>query len=130
MADVIEIAKRIDDVVELLTKGVIRGSDICNIITKKYNVSERQVYNYIEKAKEEIQKSSSSFNTEELKDLAIYRYNFLFYKNIDMMDYREARQVQQALDKITGIEAAQKVEVTNNISGEELDNRIKQLINK
>jgi adenosine deaminase len=106
----LQVEKRIDDILTQITKGVICTKDLLKFIKSKYDLSEAQGRIDIAKAKEQLRGLFTDWEREEQKNLSIQRYNLLFNRNFTIQDYREARNVQQAIDKILGNEAPIKTE--------------------
>lgn len=110
----LEYEKRIEDVIGQITKGVVRTKDLIHFITQKYTLSSEQSKKDVAEAKKRLAGISTEWEKIEMKGLAIQRYNYLFLKNINAHDFREARQVQSQLDKITGVESTEiKIDLPN-----------------
>lgn len=109
-----EILLRVSTVVEMLMKGQER-QDIIQYCAKKWNINERQADVYIKKAKERIKRNKDA-DLDYHISLSIMRYQDLYKRNFNIQDYRECRQVQGDLAKLLGIEAAQKINVSGELS--------------
>jgi len=107
-----EIELRIQTVIEWILQG-ITYNEIVRYSASKWNIASRQVDNYIKTAKEEI-KSCSDLEKEEQITLAIARYNDLYRKNYSIKDYKECRGVQDSLNKMLGLNEAEKLDLTDN----------------
>lgn len=106
----LEVEMRIEDIMNQMTRGVVATRDLLQFITDKYSIGVDQAAKDIAKAKKNLRGLFSDWEKEEQKNLAIRRYNLLFNKNFTIQDYREARNVQQQLDKILGNEEPTKSE--------------------
>lgn len=105
--DVIPVPElTIDTIAEMLIKGCSR-SDIIRHSEQAWNVTEEQTDLYIARALAKI-KETNVMDIEDSVELAIARYNDLYKKNYQIQDYRECRAVQEILNKLIKIAAANK----------------------
>lgn len=101
-SDAIEFDKRIAHVFELLCQGYNTPAIIENCLNvQKYNVSERQIYNYIKKASEKYIECSDFDKQTELGK-SITRLGLLFSRCLAIQDYKTALQVQRELNDMLG----------------------------
>jgi hypothetical protein len=120
-----EIIVRVETVMEMILKGLSRAEIVRNS-AKLWNIKSRQSDELISRAKQIIQEQSNK-NIEENFAIAMNRYNMLFQKNFAVQDYSECRQVQQAINKLLGLDAPEKRENTNGIDPEIKDAILKSL---
>jgi hypothetical protein len=103
--------------VQTVTAMILQGYSRANIVqygSKKWKVTERQVDDYISASKAEI-KASTDISKEEQIELAKARYNDLYQKNYKSFDFKECRAVQDSLNKMLGLNEAEKHDL--NVSG-------------
>lgn len=110
----LEYEQRIEAILGQITKGVVRTKDLLHFITNNFQLSAEQGKKDIKEAKKRLAGLSTEWEKNQMKGLALQRYNYLFNQNIKVHDFREARQVQSQLDKITGIESTElKIDIPN-----------------
>jgi hypothetical protein len=110
MAHEAEILIRIDTVVEMILKGLSR-SEIVRQCNSLYGINSRMADNYIADAKKII-KEQCDKNIEQNIATAYNRFNLLFQKSYAIQDYSECRQIQQSINKLLGLDAAVKTDIT------------------
>lgn len=110
-----ELELRVKSVVSWILQGR-SYKDIVRYSSKNWNISSRQVDNYVKIAKEEI-KASTNITKEEQITIAIARYNDLYLKNYTEKDYKECRGVQDSLNKMLGLNEAQKIDLRTKMEG-------------
>ena len=106
-----EIAIRVGKIVELLLRGYTRRK-IVELTTNDYNVCIKTADTYIARAKEIIVDEMKG-SRDEMIAMAASRYHDLYMKNYNIQDYREARAVQDSMNKLFGLEAPKAVDVTS-----------------
>lgn len=105
-----EIEYRVSIVSSLIIRGKTR-KEIVQFGSKKWGISDRQVDEYISKAKEAIQEESkSTIEADTAKARA--RLEFLYDKAIGNEDYGLARILNKDFIEFTGIKAPDKHEIT------------------
>ncbi len=87
-----EVEERVFTVAKLMLDGMQRTSDIFHYVSEKekWNLSKRQVSNYIKEARNLI-RAGRIEDIEFEKSLAIGQLNDLIRKNYDKEDFREVR---------------------------------------
>jgi len=113
MADQNEVSERINKVYALLLTGK-KTRDIAPYVSKKYNVCQKQAYNYIKKAKLLREEDAKEYRDEALSDQVALLRN-LYDKNYKLQDFKECRAILEQLSKLLGVNAPQKIENTINI---------------
>lgn len=107
------VQHRVDQIIEAIEDGTYVRRYIFRKVAKNYDkLSTRTFDNDLEKAWEQIRE----FIKPQRKDMianAIMRLEGLFKKNMKIQDYREARQVQEAINKMLGLNEAQKIDHTS-----------------
>lgn len=108
----VEMEFRINQVIRMLLSGVVKRSDIIRFITEKtdWNVQERQIENYIARAKEEL-KDMMSDELEYQKGLALSRYSDLYAKSLKIQDYANCRQIQKEINIMLGLNEPEKKQI-------------------
>ncbi len=109
-----EINNRVFYISKLILQGYSKRSFLLEKITSdnNWNVSERQIDNYIKKAKDLIKNSYTKEDLVIEKDIALNRLEALFSMNMKIQDYREARNVTMDRMKLLG-ELHDKVDHTS-----------------
>lgn len=105
-----EVIIRVEGVVEMLLNGHSR-MDIVNFCNKKYGVQSRMVDNYIAQAKLII-KEQTDKDIEQNIAIAYNRLNDLYKRSLKEGDYSECRQIQGSINKLLGLDAAVKTDIT------------------
>lgn len=106
----LEYEKRINDVMDQMVNGLISTRALLKYITNTYDVKSDQATKDIRTAKDKLKGLYTDWEREQQKNLALERYSMLFKRNLKESDLKEARNVQQAIDKIVGNEAPIKTE--------------------
>lgn len=129
---------RISELVELILQGVSRFKDFREYsILKNWDVGDRQLENYIKRAKEQLELESEPRRELETSK-AIGRYEMLFYKAFKIQDYKTALSVQKSLCELLGLEKPNKLAITDSqgrdfvaakMTDEELKSEIERLQN-
>lgn len=110
-ASVSEIEERVSRVYELLISGAKRA-DILQYATKKaWGVEDRQVDNYIARAKEEITRLAR-IDRDYALGAARARLNLLFYRALNIQDFKTALAVQKEINALEGFNAPKKIEIS------------------
>lgn len=103
-SDSSEVKRRVIFVYGLKMQGIQTG-DILRIASEKYEVSERQIETYINRAKVFIKKDNN-FDLEEKKAEIISQYYHLYQQNYDIEDFKECKNVLKEIADIIGVKAA------------------------
>lgn len=103
-----EIELRVQMIVAMILQGYSRA-DIVRYCAKKWKIESRQSDEYLLKAKAQI-KLSTDISKEEQLELAKARYGDLYQKNYKTQDFKECRAVQDSLNKMLGLNEAEKVD--------------------
>jgi hypothetical protein len=119
-ATVAQFEARVNKVMEMLILGLSRAS-ILQYVTNStdWNVSDRQVDNYIADANREIEKHSETVRERELGK-AIRRLEMLFQSCMKVQDYQRALAVQKELNELLGLKAPQRMEISGTLHWGEL----------
>ena len=113
-----EMENRVTEVTDLLLKGAKRVQILQYVSKMNWNVTDRMVDNYIQKATEAIKESAAIDRDYEIA-LANGRYEYLYWKSISGKDHRGALSVVQAKSKLLGLDAPTRNETK--IEGEGLE---------
>lgn len=108
----IEKEARIQLICELLTRPGIpkRRQFILQYVSKKtdWNISTRQIDNYIDEATTLLKSSPID---KELELVKLYHgYEFLEKKNLEIEDYKEVRAIWESKAKLFGLNEAEKIQ--------------------
>jgi len=103
-----EVKKRIKQVSKMLLRGLSRA-EIIQYAAEYWEIEERQVDTYINRANKGFAKSSI-FDTSEQLGIASQRLTDLYGKNMRIDDYKAALAVQKELTRLLGIDAPQRIE--------------------
>lgn len=115
MANSEEIQDRIDIIVDkLLLKW--RRSEICKTYSVEWNLSYRQIDDYIKWAKEEIQKYSIPATPELIKE-RIQEYEKLYRLSLSQSQYAVSKSILKDISELQGL-LLQKLDITS--AGEKL----------
>ena len=111
-----QVTERITKVNELLTMG-LRPSEIMRYISEKtdWNVSSRQVENYMRAATEQIE-ASAKFHRDREIGRNLQRMQTLYQRNMSIQDFKAALSTVKAINEMLGLNAPTKTTVTGNIS--------------
>lgn len=102
--------ERINQIFNFMLRGYRTGQIIEHGV-KNWGIGQRMVEKYITKASEII-KAQAETDREQQYYKALLRYEDLYSKNYAERDFKECRAVQGDLNKITGVLAPVKTEVT------------------
>lgn len=105
--------------VQTIVKWILQGrsyTDIVRYSAKNWGISSRQADNYVKMAKDDV-KATTKITKEEQITLAIARYNDLYLQNYTGKDFRECRNVQDSLNKLLGLNEAEKIDITTKMEG-------------
>lgn len=105
--------QRVREVYKMLVKGHARG-EIVQVLSKKWNVTDRTIDNYIQDAREQLKPIVEEERMVQL-NIAVDRMTEVFKEALDSKDHRAAIQAQQELNKLFGLYAPTKQEVSGNI---------------
>lgn len=94
-----EITQRVLAITDLISQGASR-SDIVQFCSSEYGVSDRHTATYLSRAYKIMRQQAEELAAQHYA-IAIARYTKLYAKNYKVQDFRECRNVQQAIDKIT-----------------------------
>jgi len=108
--------QELDIILETVIEMIVKGYSSTNIVLhfkedKSLHRTERTIHNYIKSAKIEI-KERFSCESDELMALAAFRYEDLYKKNYAIQDYRECRNVQDSFNKLVGLNAPIRSELS------------------
>jgi len=98
-------------VVQLLLQGASTGQ-IIKFGFDNWGIKKRTVDDYISKCKDRVKQIANKDVELELAKAKI-RYEDLYFKNYKSMDWRECRTVQGDINKLFGINAPEKQDVTS-----------------
>lgn len=110
------IEQRIQSVFELLIAGARRRDIMRHASENGWNVSERQVQNYIQRATEQLRAHAEVKRDVEL-GRAIRRLHKLWQDTHAAGDYRTSLQVQRELTHLLGLAEAQRIELSGRGGG-------------
>jgi hypothetical protein len=106
------VNQRVSRVSKAMLKGV-PTLDIIETFTKSEGVNERQVYKYIEKAKELIKETARDKSDIEYHiSKSLLRLDKLYFMNEKANNYPECRAVLDSTAKLLGFNAPTKTELT------------------
>lgn len=113
-----ELDERVSIIFELLCKGVT-SHEIFQYVSKNYewNVSERQLYNYLGKANEKFKELSEKHKDIEFGK-SVTRLNLLFYRSLKIQDYKTCLQIQKEIGLLFGLNEPTKTENNVNLKDE------------
>lgn len=117
----VEVNRRVGVIENMLLNGfgrrqIIQYAAMEEGEKKAWNLSDRQIDTYIERAKKQIEEDALP-EREFLIKAALRRYNDLYGKSHNIGDYRTCTVVQAHIDKLMGLNAPENVK--HNISGED-----------
>ena len=96
---------RVFSIAKAILSGYSKRAYLLRYVSEKYNwnVSERQIDNYIAEAREIIKNKYTEEELEIEKDIALSRLESLFTMNMKIQDYRECRNVTIDRMKLLGV---------------------------
>jgi len=99
-----ETQQRVMQVAKYILNGYSKRAFLLQIISENenWNVSERQLDNYIRDAKKVIEYSNSENDIKLEKDIALNRLEGLYVMNMKIQDFNQARQVTMDRLKLLG----------------------------
>ncbi len=106
----IEFQRRVDAVLELLISGT-REVRICQIVSKKYDVTPRTVYRYLKKAKEQLADAVDT-NRDTLISRHLALRERIIEKALSENDLRTALRSSESIAKLIGLNAPERSELT------------------
>lgn len=109
-----EVAKRVATVHKLLVAGASRAS-IVQYGSKEWKVTDRQVDDYISRAKETI-KEQSDRDKENNLSMAIARMNDIYQQCYAAKNYKGAITAQVEINKLLGLYSPSKMEHSGQVS--------------
>lgn len=110
---VIESQQRVRLVEEMILKGCNK-SYIVQFVSEKYNIGERQVENYLAKARQQILIDfENTFDSESFKSEVYGRLQDLYRKNYTIEDFRECRNIVKDLRDMLGLDKPKQTDVTS-----------------
>lgn len=107
-----EIELRIATIYEMVVKGCSRKY-IIRFGSEKWNVSSRQIDDYLKRVYEEIKETYSIDEKKELVSKQLAQLEDLYVKNYTIEDFRECRNIIESRAKMLGLNEAEKIEVKN-----------------
>ena len=111
MATDAEISIRVWNTLDLRLRGYTRAK-IVEITANNYKVCERTADTYIAKANLILKENHQDLKNEMIA-LQKARLEDLLQKAYDSGDYKEARAIIESINKLFGLDAASKVDVTS-----------------
>jgi hypothetical protein len=111
MATDAEISIRVWNTLDLRLRGYTRAK-IVEITANNYKVCERTADTYIAKANLILNENNQDLKNEMIA-LQKARLEDLLQKAYDSGDYKEARAIIESINKLFGLDAASKVDVTS-----------------
>ena len=118
----VELQSRVNDVCERLLSGQKR-SDIVHFATEAWGISERQVDDYLAKARDAIANSNVVHRDFEIAR-ALVRMNQIFNKAESAEDYKTAILAQQEINKLLALYMPTRSEVSG-VNGKPLEILVK-----
>jgi hypothetical protein len=109
-ADSSEMEKRINECYLLILQGHNRKF-IIRYFAENYKIGERQVENYLNRAREEISKEYT-INTEYKKNEILAQYYDLYNKAYNEEDYKLCQSILKDIGGIFGVDAVKKIDLT------------------
>ena len=110
-----EVFERVNVVIQLIIQGKTRD-EILNYIVDEMNLSVQSAKLYYGKAWKRIKKQGE-LNRSKMIALAKRRYHDLYDKCYCIQDYRECRAIQADINKLAGLNAPDKHELTGKDGG-------------
>lgn len=104
--------KRVKAVSNLLLRGASRA-DIVHYSAENWGIKERQAHQYIIDANKGFAETAA-FSVDDQVGIAIDRLSRLYLYHLDAKDFRDALSVQKELNKLLGLYAPEKRDVTTN----------------
>jgi len=108
MAEHLEVKERVNFAYSLMIVGTKRR-DAVPLLQEKYNVGQKQAYNYWNSALELRDEDLEEYREKALADQISLLRN-LYDKNYKNQDYKECRAIVAELSALLGTKAAQKIE--------------------
>ncbi len=102
-----EREQAIADIVDMLIIGA-RTRQIVQTVEKKWGVTKRTVFNYLQKATVEFKKVTLGFQEEALGQ-SLAKLNFLYSRLIQKEDFKGAIQAMKEIDELLGLKV-QRIE--------------------
>lgn len=109
-ADSSEMAKRINECYLLILQGFNRKY-IIQYFAENYKIGERQVDNYLIKAREDITEEYN-VNKEYKRNEILAQYYDLYNKAYNEEDYKVCQSILKDIGGIFGVDAIKKIDVT------------------
>ena len=107
-----QIIERVEKVYELLVAGARRAKILQYVAEKTdWDVNERMVDDYISRATELIEQDSAKDRPKVLSH-ALARLDHMYFKSMNVMDFKTALAVQKEINALFGLHAPIKQEVT------------------
>jgi hypothetical protein len=118
----LEVQNRVTEIFIALTKG-ISTTEMFHYVSEKFDwdVTERQVYNYINEAKKKFKELAEKDKDTEFGK-AVTRLNLLFQKTYKIQDYKACLAIQKELNTMFGNYEPKEIkhDITDTIEGFEL----------
>lgn len=102
--------KRLDTLYRLLLKGATRY-DIIQMAKKEWGIKSDAVDKHLTVVYKEFRKEYGKKHRHGLIDKHLAQLSDLYVKNYEKGDYRECRALVETINRMLGLDAAQKVEV-------------------
>jgi hypothetical protein len=116
-ADSSEMEKRINECYLLILQGFNRKY-IIQYFAENYKIGERQVDNYLNKAREEIT-NEYTVAKEYKRNEILAQYYDLYNKNYQLEDYKNCESILKNISAIFGVEAVKGIDITS--AGKEIN---------
>lgn len=95
-----EIARRVDKIYTILVRGVYDNSKIFELAKQEgWSVSERQIYNYINRARKLLEEQADVKREYEF-GRSLARLNDLYNKALALLDFRACVTIQKEINKL------------------------------
>lgn len=108
-SDSTELDSRVNTVYAMLLQGFQRKR-IIQYVAEKHDVGERQIDNYIAKARD-IMSNDNKVEIELKKSEILSQLYDLYGKNLKIDDFRECRNILNQIAEVLGVKAPAKSEV-------------------
>lgn len=109
----IETNQRVTEMAKAILSGYSNRRNLFQYVSENFdwNVSERQLDNYLKAAREIINEIASN-DLDLEKNIALNRLDALYTMNYKIHDFRECRNVIESRAKMLGLNAAEKIDHT------------------
>jgi len=108
-----EIELRIATLYEMVTKGCSRAF-IVRFTAENWKIEERQTNSYLMTVKDKIKNTYGQEYKETILSNHLAQLENLYEKNYTIEDFRECRNIIDSRNKLLGLNAVQKTDITTN----------------